>query len=107
MGRVIGKNRVQLKEIIDHTGAEFKTDTKSNQDGALYIKGSIESQKRAVRKIKEIVVSPMSHRFSFEILFLMGGKRRGSLYRKGDISTKVITESHLRIEYKLIGTFRM
>jgi len=72
MGNVIGKKYMQLKEITDDTGAEFKTDPKSNEGGALYIKGSIESQKRAIRKIKEIVVSPVPH----EILFLMSRKRR-------------------------------
>lgn len=65
MGKVIGKNHEQLKSIKQTTGAEFETDPKSNRDGALYIRGSIESQKRAIRKIKEIVVSPVPHRFNF------------------------------------------
>ena len=57
MGKVIGKNHEQLNSIKKTTGAEFETDPKSNRDGALYIRGSIEGQKRAIRKIKEIVVS--------------------------------------------------
>ena len=64
MGKVIGRSYAQLTQIKDDTGAEFKTDPKSNQDGALYIRGPIESQKRAIRKIKEIVVSPVPERFS-------------------------------------------
>lgn len=96
MGKVIGRNKGKLKEITEDTGAEFKTDPKSNQDGALFIKGSIESQKRAIRKIKEIVVSPVPH----EILFLISRKRRGSLYFRAEISTKLINEIQLRIVYK-------
>ena len=66
MGKVIGRNHDQLKSIAEqNNGVEFKTDPKSNQDGALYIRGSLESQKRAVRKIKEMVVSSVLHHFSF------------------------------------------
>ena len=102
MGKVIGRNREQLKNITEqNTGVEFKTDPKSNQDGALYIRGPPESQKRAIRKIKEIVVSSVLHRFSFEVMFLIRRKRRGSLYRRAEIRTKLMNEIHLRIEYKL------
>jgi len=52
MGAVIGKSRGGLKNIEQTTGAILKVHTSS-----LHIKGSIESQKRAIRKIKEKVVS--------------------------------------------------
>ena len=88
MGKVIGKNRERLKHITEkNTGVEFKTDPKSNQDGALYIRGPLESQKRAIRKIKEIVVSSGLHGFSFEIMFLISRKRRGPLYGRAEIRT--------------------
>lgn len=58
MGVVIGRNHEQLNDIEQNTGAKLKAGSKSNQDDVLYIKGPIESQKRAIRKIKEIVVSP-------------------------------------------------
>ncbi len=53
MGRVIGKNREHLNDIEQKTGATLKV----FQTNTLYIKGSKESQKRAIRKIKENVVS--------------------------------------------------
>lgn len=53
MGRVIGKNRKQLDDIEQKTGATLKV----FQRNALYVKGTIDSQKRAIREIKEIVVS--------------------------------------------------
>ena len=88
MGKVIGKNHVGLKHITEkNTGVEFKTNPKSNQDGALYIRGPLESQKRAIQKIKEIVVSSGLHRFSFEIIFLISRRRRGPLYRRAEIRT--------------------
>ena len=66
MGKVIGRNWEQLKNITEqNTGVEFKTDPKSNQDGALYIRGPPESQKRAIRKIKEIVVRFCATSFQF------------------------------------------
>ena len=60
MGAIIGRNREQLNDIEQNTGAKLKVGSKGKQDGALCIKGPIESQKRAIRKIKEIVVSPAS-----------------------------------------------
>ena len=60
MGAIIGRNREQLHDIEQNTGAKFKTGSKGKHDGALYIKGPIESQKRAIRRIKEIVVSPIN-----------------------------------------------
>ena len=60
MGIVIGRNREQLNDIEENSGAKFQTASKTNQDGALYINGTIESQKRAIRKIKEIVVSAVT-----------------------------------------------
>jgi len=68
MGIVIGRNREQLNDIEQNTGAKFQTGSKTNQDGALYIKGSTESQKRAIRKIKEIVVSPVTYHLSVTYL---------------------------------------
>ena len=60
MGVVIGRNHEKLNDIEHNTGAKLKAGSKSNQDDALYIKGPIESQKRAIQKIKEIVVSPVT-----------------------------------------------
>ena len=60
MGVVIGRNREQLNDIEQTTGTKFRTGSKGKQDNALYVKGSIECQKRAIRKIKEIVVSPVT-----------------------------------------------
>ena len=60
MGVVIGRNHEQLKDIELNTGAKLKPGSKSSKDGALYIRGPIPSQKRAIRKIKEIVVSPVT-----------------------------------------------
>ena len=57
MSVAIGKKHEQLNDIERNTGAKLKAASKSNQDDALYIKGPIESQKRAIRKLKEIVVS--------------------------------------------------
>ncbi|XP_068744639.1 uncharacterized protein [Montipora capricornis] len=59
MGVVIGKNREQLNDIEQTTGTKFRTGSKGKQDNALYVKGSIECQKRAIRKIKEIVCNLM------------------------------------------------
>ncbi|XP_020632536.1 uncharacterized protein LOC110069364 [Orbicella faveolata] len=61
MGVVIGRNHEQLNDIEQNTGAKLKAGSKSNQDDVLYIKGPIESQKRAIRKIKEIVCNLMRH----------------------------------------------
>ncbi|KAL9950377.1 hypothetical protein ACROYT_G042865 [Oculina patagonica] len=55
MGRVIGKNREQLNDIEQKTGATLKV----FQRNTLCVKGSIESQKRAIREIKEIVSNSM------------------------------------------------
>ena len=52
MGQVIGKNRVRLDDIQEKTGATLRVFERN-----IYVKGSIESQKRAIREIKEIVVS--------------------------------------------------
>ncbi len=52
MGRVIGKNREQLNDIEQKTGATLKV----FQRNTLCVKGSIDSQKRAIWEIKEIVV---------------------------------------------------
>lgn len=69
MGVIIGRNREQLNDIEQNTGAKLKAGSKGKQDGALYIKGPIESQKRAIRKIKEIVVSVRTcQRYYFEII---------------------------------------
>lgn len=59
MGVVIGRNREQLNDIEQTTGTKFRTGSKGKQDNALYVKGSIECQKRAIRKIKEIVCNLM------------------------------------------------
>jgi len=55
LGAVIG-DREGLKNIEQTTGAIFKVYGKDSNI-SLRIKGSIESQKRAIRKIKEKVVS--------------------------------------------------
>ncbi|KAL9950379.1 hypothetical protein ACROYT_G042867 [Oculina patagonica] len=55
MGRVIGKNREQLNDIEQKTGATLKVFRRNT----LCVKGSIESQKRAIREIKEIVSNSM------------------------------------------------
>ena len=56
MGRVIGRNREQLYDIEEKTGATLKVSI-HDSNSSLFIKGSTESQKKAIRKIKEIVVS--------------------------------------------------
>ncbi|KAJ7387975.1 hypothetical protein OS493_001332 [Desmophyllum pertusum] len=50
MGQVIGKYRRSLDKIENITGATLKVFERN-----VYIKGSIESQKRAIREIKDIV----------------------------------------------------
>ena len=44
MGAIIGRNREQLNDIEQNTGAKLKAGSKGKQDGALYVKGPIESQ---------------------------------------------------------------
>ena len=56
MGAVIGRNREHLNEIEQKTGATLKVFRKGS-NSSLFIKGFVESQKRAIRKIKEQVVS--------------------------------------------------
>lgn len=53
MGHVIGKRREHLDKIEQKTGATLKVWERNS----LCIKGSPESQKRAIREIKEQVVS--------------------------------------------------
>lgn len=53
MGHVIGKRREHLDKIEQKTGATLKV----RERNSLCIKGSPESQKRAIREIKEVVVS--------------------------------------------------
>ena len=53
MGQVIGKRREHLDKIEQKTGATLKV----LEWNGLCIKGSHESQKRAIREIKEQVVS--------------------------------------------------
>ena len=53
MGGVIGRNREHLINLEQKTGTTLKV----FQRNALCIKGSTESQKRAIREIKETVVS--------------------------------------------------
>ena len=57
MGAVIGKNREHLNDIEQKTGAKLKAFRKGS-NSSLCVKGSIESQKRAIREVKEIVVRP-------------------------------------------------
>ena len=73
MGAVIGKNRQQLNDIEKQTDATLRIYGKDS-NSSLYIKGSIESQKRAIREIKEIVVRPV-HRDCFERIFIIITKR--------------------------------
>ena len=56
MGRVIGKGRENLSNLETKTGVALKV-----IDNSLYIKGSIEKQKKAIREIKAIVVSFRIH----------------------------------------------
>jgi len=56
MGVVIGKKRKNLNKIEQKTGATLKV---LGRNG-LYIKGSHESQKRAIRDTKEQLVSLVS-----------------------------------------------
>jgi len=56
MGEVIRRISRELNNIEKNTGAALKV-SKGNQTQSLYIKGSTESQMRAIRKIKEVVVS--------------------------------------------------
>lgn len=51
MGQVIGKGREKLSNIETNTGAALKV-----IDNNLYIKGSTEKEKKAIREIKAIVV---------------------------------------------------
>ncbi|XP_020632539.1 uncharacterized protein LOC110069367 isoform X1 [Orbicella faveolata] len=61
MGAVIGRNREHLNDIEQKTGAILKVYRKGS-NSSLYIKGSIESQKRAIREINETVhVNSMRH----------------------------------------------
>jgi len=53
MGTVIGRNSENLNKIGQKTGATLKFWGRNG----LYIKGSPENQKRAIREIKEQVVS--------------------------------------------------
>ena len=53
MDRVTGGDREYLNDIEQTTGATLKV----SPQGTLCIKGSIESQKRAIRLLKEKVVS--------------------------------------------------
>ena len=53
MGHIIGKRRENLEKIEQKTGATLKV----WEWNGLCIKGSPESQKRAIREIKEQVVS--------------------------------------------------
>jgi len=69
MGAVIGRNREHLNDIEQKTGATLKVHRKGS-NSSLYIKGSIESQKRAIREINETVVRP-EHRDCFERIFLI------------------------------------
>ena len=57
MGAVIGKKREHLNDIERKTGAKLKVFRKGS-NSSLWVKGSIESQKRATRKVKQIVVRP-------------------------------------------------
>ena len=57
MGAVIGKDREHLNEIEQKTGATLKV-YKKGSNSSLCIKGYIESQKRAIREVKETVVRP-------------------------------------------------
>ena len=69
MGAVIGKKRQHLSNIEKKTGATLRVYRKDS-NSSLYIKGSIESQKKAIREIKEIVVRLM-HLDRFEKIFLI------------------------------------
>jgi len=69
MGAVIGRNRERLNDIEQKTGATLKV-YREDSNSSLYIKGSIESQRRAIREINEIVVRP-EHRDCFERIFLI------------------------------------
>ena len=53
MAKVIGKNRMNLNKIEAKTKATLKVFERNS----LYIKGSPESQKLAIRAIKDTVVS--------------------------------------------------
>ena len=53
MGTVIGKNRENVNKIEQKTGASLMVHGRNG----LYVKRSADSQKRAVREIKEQVVS--------------------------------------------------
>ena len=53
MAKVIGKNGMNLKKIEAKTKATLKVSEKNS----LYIKGSPESKKQAIREIKETMVS--------------------------------------------------
>ena len=69
MGAVIGTNREHLNDIEQKTEATLKVYRKGS-NGSLYVKGSIESQRRAIREIKETVVRP-EYRECFERMFLI------------------------------------
>ena len=69
MGAVIGRNHERLNDIEQKTGATLKVYRKDS-NSSLYIKGSIESQRRAIREINEIVVRP-ENRDCFERIFLI------------------------------------
>lgn len=73
MGAVIGKNRQHLSNIEQKTGATLRVYRKDS-NSSLYIKGSIESQKKALREIREIVVR-LQHRDHFVKIFLIITKR--------------------------------
>ena len=73
MGAVIGKDREHLNDIEQKTGATLKV-YRRDSNSSLHIKGSIESQKRAIREIKETVVR-LIHRDCFKRIFIIITKR--------------------------------
>ena len=57
MRAVTRRNHEVLNDIEQKTGATLKV-CGTGSNSSLYVKGSIESQRRAIREINEIVVRP-------------------------------------------------
>ena len=85
MAKVIGKNRMNLKKIEAKTKATLKVFERNS----LYIKGSPESQKLAIRAIKETVVS-LSVIRKYSVGIFLGGYHQGIEYQS-PVTPKILS----------------
>ena len=107
MGYVIGKGRENLDKIEQKTGATLKV----WEWNGLCIKGSPESQKRAIREIKEQVVS-----LSMKVIRTAGSSSRSLIWSgfsnvsiqlkqrgEGEDTRSVLSEAHNEWTPVLVG----